>query len=318
MRRKMTALLALFSLGSHPPVLPGQHSVSACKDASSLDIGAAEIGISLGSASRWTGLRVNARDRCLDRVNGLNLTLWTPGNPVGGTVNGLALGLIAPRAARLRGLSIGIAGVLPEREAAGITIGGLGVVSEGRLRGVSVGLLGVVSEGRADGVSIAGLGLVPEGGATGFNLGGLGVVSEGPLSGVNLAGLGIVAERRVSGINLAGLGVVSEEAIQGASAALLGLVSERAISGVSISGIGVISGERVSGITAAIATIDTRDLDGLAVAGWNRVRRRQRGLTIGLFNQAEELNGVQVGLINFAGNQHGLLRWTPILNLHFD
>jgi len=27
---------------------------------------------------------------------------------------------------------------------------------------------------------------------------------------------------------------------------------------------------------------------------------------------------VQLGLLNYAGNNHGLARWLPIINLHLD
>jgi hypothetical protein len=27
---------------------------------------------------------------------------------------------------------------------------------------------------------------------------------------------------------------------------------------------------------------------------------------------------VSIGLLNDAGNNHGLARWTPLINLHFD
>jgi hypothetical protein len=59
-------------------------------------------------------------------------------------------------------------------------------------------------------------------------------------------------------------------------------------------------------------------VNGVSIAGWTRVRHVQRRLSIGLFNQAEELHGVQLGLLYFAGNNHGLARWTPFINLHLN
>ena len=300
-RRSLPVALAL--LGALPfPGSPLIAQVERTEPGSSLDLGVSEIGISIGSSPRWTGVRLNWSDRYLERINGLNVTLWKPGDAVGGEVNGVALGILAPRAARLRGISLGLLGVLPERSATGVTVGGLGVVSEGELRGLSLGLLGVVSDERAVGINVAGLGIVAEGGAVGVNLAGLGTVSEGQVAGINLAGLGVVSERSISGVSLAGLGLVTETRLRGAS----------------VAGLGAVAGRGIDGLAAALVKLDTRDLNGVGVAAWNRVRGRQRGLTVGLFNQVEQLQGVSLGLLNYAGNNHGLARWTPILNLHLD
>jgi hypothetical protein len=284
---------------------------------SSLDLGISGIGLSFGSAPRWSGLRVNWRDRYLERIDGVNITLWKPGDHVGGAVNGLSLGL-GPRAGYLRGVSIGLLGVLPERSAYGVTIGGLGIVADGSVVGLNLGLLGIVTEGRADGLSFAGLGLVSEGGALGINFAGLGVVSEGTVAGINLAGLGLVAERGIHGLNGALLGVVTEGQLRGITVTGLGAVAERDMIGLTIGGLGVVSDRAIQGVAAALLKVDTRELRGISIAGWTRVRQEQRGLSIGLFNQAEELHGVQLGVLNFAGNNHGLARWLPLINLHLN
>jgi len=311
-----TALLVT-SLPTGP--IPSLHAQESTKygGGSSLDLGISGVGISFGGAPRWTGLRFNWRDRYLERIDGLNITLWKPGENVGGSVNGVALGL-GPRAGYLKGVSIGLLGVMPERAAYGVTIGGLGVVAEGSLTGLNVGLLGIVTEGPAYGLSIAGLGLVTEGGATGINVAGLGVVSEGTVAGINLAGLGLVAERGIHGINGALLGVVTERELRGITVTGLGVVAEGNMTGITVGGLGVVSDHAIQGISAALLKVDTQDLHGVSIAGWTRVRHVQHGLSIGLFNQAEELHGVQLGLLNFAGNNHGLARWTPIINLHLN
>lgn len=317
---RLTSLFVALFAGAHPtgliPTLPAQE-YSEDDGGSSLDLGISGVGISFGSAPRWTGLRINWRDRYIERIDGVNLTLWKPEESVGGSVNGLSLGL-GPRAGTLRGVSIGLLGVLPERAAYGVTIGGLAVVAEGSLTGVNVGLLGIVSEGPAYGLSVAGLGVVTEGGARGINVAGLGVVSEGTLAGINLAGLGLVAERGIHGINGALLGVVTERELRGITLTGLGAVAQGDMTGITVGGLGVVSERAVRGLAAALVKVDTRDLRGVSVAGWTRVRHEQHGLSIGLFNQAEELHGVQLGLLNFAGNNHGLARWTPIINLHLN
>src|SRR5690606_41160977 len=56
--------------GPSPDPLPGPGR--------SLDLGIARYGVSFGNSSRWTGVRINWSDRDVQRVDGLNLTLWRP------------------------------------------------------------------------------------------------------------------------------------------------------------------------------------------------------------------------------------------------
>jgi hypothetical protein len=46
------------------------------------------------------------------------------------------------------------------------------------------------------------------------------------------------------------------------------------------------------------------------------VRGPQHGLTIGLYNSAAELHGVQLGVINRAKNNRAPFKILPILNVH--
>lgn len=46
--------------------------------------------ISIGNYPDVAGLRFNFRDRNLERVRGMNLTIWQPHEPVTGTVTGTA------------------------------------------------------------------------------------------------------------------------------------------------------------------------------------------------------------------------------------
>jgi hypothetical protein len=43
----------------------------------------------------------------------------------------------------------------------------------------------------------------------------------------------------------------------------------------------------------------------------------QTGVTVGIYNSAEVLNGVQIGVLNRAKNNPPGLQWLPILNAHF-
>jgi hypothetical protein len=74
----------------------------------------------------------------------------------------------------------------------------------------------------------------------------------------------------------------------------------------------------VEGVSAAIAMMRTEDLRGLSIAGYNEVRGVQTGITIGLYNTADQLNGVQIGLLNRANNNRPPFRLLPLFNAHFD
>jgi hypothetical protein len=73
----------------------------------------------------------------------------------------------------------------------------------------------------------------------------------------------------------------------------------------------------VRGAALSLLMTRTTDLRGVALGPYNEVRGVQQGIAIGVFNRAEELHGVQLGLLNRAGNNRGIFRWLPLLNAHF-
>jgi hypothetical protein len=52
--------------------------------------------------------------------------------------------------------------------------------------------------------------------------------------------------------------------------------------------------------------------------GGVQTSQRQVGLSIGLLNWTDVLHGVQIGLLNHAGNNPPAFRILPILNLNFS
>src|SRR3989442_8759543 len=130
-----------------------------------------DYGVSLGNAPRVNGVRLNVQDAELDRVNGINVTLWKPREPLSGTINGLQLGLL-PGSEQVNGIALGLGGVVAERQLRWISVGGLGAVSNGSLEGVGIGGLGLVANGEIRGVALGGLGSVTNGSLTGIGIGG--------------------------------------------------------------------------------------------------------------------------------------------------
>jgi hypothetical protein len=119
------------------------------------------------------------------------------------------------------------------------------------------------------------------------------------MSGIGVAGLATVAEREIHGLGIAGLATASER-----------------FAGIGIAGLAVATGEEMRGIALAGGVTGAGDLVGLAIAPYNRYEGVQRGLTIGLFNWATELRGVQIGLLNRADNNPAPFRWLPLVNAH--
>ena len=112
-------------------------------------------GISIGNAPRVNGLRINIQDAGLERVNGINITLWKPRDPLSGTVNGLQVGLV-PGSQIVSGIALGVGGVVAERRARWVTVGGLGAVSNGDFSGLVVGGLGTVANRDISGIALGG------------------------------------------------------------------------------------------------------------------------------------------------------------------
>ena len=95
--------------------------------ASSVDLAVQGVGLSLGNSSRITGVRVNFVDDGVERVTGINMTLWKARRNPDAEINGAALGLIGPYARNLRGIAIGGVYTITEQDLRGIAFGGVGV-----------------------------------------------------------------------------------------------------------------------------------------------------------------------------------------------
>jgi hypothetical protein len=349
MQRSFDFLLAGFSfllfVAAAAPV-QAQPDPDSGPRALNLTIG--EVGLSIGDSRRTTGLRLNYRDRALERVNGLNVTLWRPHDDARGTVNGIAAGLPLTGGERLRGIAVG-AGLSAQRAVDGIAVAPFGLGSGGRVRGVAVGGLGLGAGSRAQGVLVGGLGAGAGEQATGILIGGLGagagrrvagIVVGGAgagagesASGVLVGGLGAGTGGRATGLLVGGVGAGAGTTVNGIGLAAIGVGAGDRFNGIGIAGVGVAAGEAFSGLALAGASVVSRRVTGLALAGgytrvndgalrgisvaaYNDIRAPQRGLTIGVYNYARELHGVQLGIVNVARNNPVWARFLPGMNLN--
>jgi hypothetical protein len=312
-----------------------------------IDLTVNNTGIAIGDKPRVNGLRMNFRDRHLELVNGVNITIWSPYEPATGTVNGLALGLPATGAQRIKGIGIGVLGLGAERSITGLGMGGIGIGGGGELRGIMLGGIGVGSGGGMTGLSVGGVGVGSGGPMRGIQIGGVGVGGGGDVSGISIGGVGVGSGGHVTGLAIGGVGVGAGGSFTGIGIGGVGVGSGGDVTGLTVAGVGVGSGGTIKGLTIAGVGVGAPQLQGVAIslagaggvdvhaivltAGYfkvdehgrfdggalasvNNIRGAQHGLTIGLFNYARELHGVQVGLINISDND-GSRRVLPLLSV---
>lgn len=318
----------------------------------SLDIAAGGVGISIGDSRAITGLRVNVRDTRLERVDGVNVTIWKPAKSSGGTVRGLAVGLPYTGANRVVGLGVSVVGLEARESLRGISVSGIGAGAGGDVRGIHVAGIGLGAGGDVRGVAVGGIGIGGGSSLSGVMIGGIGAAAGGNVRGLVIGGIGAGAGGRLEGIAIGGIGVGSAgggrgviaggigagvggdfEGIAlggvgvGAGGVLRGLaiggvgVGASAMHGIGIGGVGV-GGHELRGAFAAIGTIKVSDdglVHGLAVSAFNDARTgSQRGLMIGLLNIADHLHGVQLGVLNIARSNPAGRRVLPVVNWNFS
>ena len=318
-------------------------------------LGSHGSGIGFGNSEYHNGIRFNYRDCGVKEVNGINFTLWEGYQNTlhDFSMNGISIGTF-PVAGSMNGITLGLAGAISMRDMTGVNIGGLALLShKGTITGINVSSLAIVSVGGGiTGFNFGGLALVSPGGdITGINFGGLAVVSpggsiigvnistlalvspKGSITGINFSGLAIVAPGGdITGLNISGLALVSPGGdITGINFSGLALVSpDGDITGINttlgeihcrgnLTGINVagykIKADRITGLTVAPIWIDTESLTGLTLTGYCRVNGTQTGVSIALVNDADYLNGLQIGLLNIARQNSGL-SILPFINLH--
>src|SRR5687767_2326395 len=311
----------------------------------SLDLTVNDVGIAIGDAPRVKGLRINFRDRYLEAVDGINVTVWTPYEHTG-VVRGLAIGLPMTGARRIEGIAVGLFGLGAEESIRGLAIGGIGMgvgesfegIAIGGIgmgagqdfRGIAIAGIGAGAGGSFEGLAVSGIGVGAGGDAKGILIGGIGAGVGGNMRGLSIAGVGLGAGGNVEGITVTGLGLGAGGNVTGVQLSGIGMGVGGTLKWVSVAGLGI-GAPRIEGVAVA-AAVGTQEGRGLIIApgyfrvgnggmmrgvnmsAYNDVRGTQRGLAIGIFNYARHLDGVQVGLLNYAGNKPRGTRLLPILN----
>jgi hypothetical protein len=338
-RSLATAALAATAIAALAPALSAQETHSGPRVRKVL---------SIGHHPRVDGIRINYRDRDVDLVRGANITIWSPYEDFsGGQVIGAAIGLPITVAGDIRGVGLGLAGVGAEEKMRGIMLGGLGVGAGGDVRGLAVGGVGLGAGGSLRGIAVGGIGTGIGGDLRGMAVGGIGAGIGGSVRGMAFGGIGVGAGGSVRGITIGGVGVGVGGSVRGITVGGIGVGSGGGTHGITVGGIGVGTGGTASGITVAglgvgaprirggaaamiVATENARGvviapalfrterggrLTGASLSSVNAIRGTQHGLTIGLVNYAERLQGVQIGVININKGASGPFKVLPFVNV---
>jgi hypothetical protein len=149
---------------------------------------------------------------------------------------------------------------------------------------------------------------------TGLSIGGIGVGVGGSMKGVTVAGIGFGGGADVTGVQVAGVGIGAGGTLKWVSVAGIGIGAQR-IEGVAIAS--AVGAKETSALVIApfyFKIVDGGRANGVNVSAYNQVRGTQQGLAIGIFNYARTLDGVQIGLLNYAGNKSRGSRLLPIFN----
>ena len=308
-------------------------SVPAVATAQSLDLTVNNTGLSIGDSRFVRGVRLNFRDRNLERVDGINATIWYPYDDArGGEVKGLAIGLPTTGARRISGAGIGVFGVGAEEDfhglgvgllgvgtggdAKGIFLGGLGVGAGGDVTGLTLGGLGAGTGGNVKGITIGLLGVGAGGNVTGITFGGLGAGGGGDVKGLTAGLLGTGAGGDITGITIGGLGAGAGGDITGLTIGGLGAGAGGTLRGLTITGLGA-GAPYIRGIVLSVIAAGGHDVKGGVLAPiWFKIESeddgrgelgRVSGVTVSAFNQVKgEQFGLSLGLINFAWELKGV------------
>lgn len=336
-RPRTTRLFALAALLA-PTLLAGQE----------LKLAVGDVGLGIGPVPRLDGLRMNFRDDGrLERVRGVNLTIWAPHDDVRGSVEGLALGVPLTGAYDLSGLAVG-ASVTVMHEFRGLGIAPIGMGAGSDLRGIVLAGIGAGAGGEVSGIVLSGIGVGAGGGISGLIAAGIGAGTGGDLTGIGFGGVGLGAGGAITGLAVGGVGVGAGGSIRGITLSLGGVGAGGDLVGLSLAGLGAgaggeirglafgglgvgapeitgvaasllaAGGERIRGLVLAPAyfrLIEDGEMHGVSVSAFNDIRGAQFGLAIGLLNITEELHGFQVGLVNIARNKEHF-SFLPLVNYH--
>lgn len=152
----------------------------------------------------------------------------------------------------------------------------------------------------------------------GIEIGGIGTYSE-KSNGIQIGGL-TAASDNANGLTIAGI-MAHANKINGVAISPFAINADT-LNGLFVAGFGIAAGDPkfpkkvINGFALAFVAVGAEKVRGISVATIWSYSKEQYGLSIACYNKTDNLHGLQIGLINYAGNNPRLLRWLPIINFH--
>jgi hypothetical protein len=275
-----------------------------------------KYGISIGNSSEFNGIRINYADKNVKKINGLNVTFWfkkvaehrevsrrfqlaeAPNKSA--IINGVTAGVI-PVAGTMQPFNAGLLGLFANKSLNGLSIGGLFAMSD-HINGMCVGGLGLVAPKSINGIAAGGF-----------------AVYSAEINGIPVCPVLVAATNSIRGLTVAGLyagGDTESPEVEMDGLTIAGFfIKGKVINGVPVS-LGLINcSNKLNGLAITAISIKSDILNGAALAGIVNTKTTN-GLTIAIFSRTNDLHGVQIGLLNYAGNNRKGLKMLPVVNLN--
>ncbi len=289
----------------------------------SFTIGKNGNGVSFGNSRRANGLRFNFNDNGIEQINGLNITFWKPYDNQNGTIKGGAIGIWAPDAGIIRGVTLGGLGTRGQ-DVSGLMLNIVGYEGPENFRGLGLGLIASGAGESFTGFAGAPIVVGSAGDFTGIAFSGLIAGTRHDMFGFSSAGAFIGAGNNLTGIQAAGIALGARNRIKGISLGGFFIAAGNRLSGISVAGIGVGSRGSIHGAAASLLFVGVFHkeyngiFEGISISPVNYIQGLLNGLTLGIFNYADSVDGLQIGLLNYIASNPRGLQLLPFFNRQFN
>jgi hypothetical protein len=154
--------------------------------------------------------------------------------------------------------------------------------------------------------------------SNGIEFGAIGTYSK-ICNGIQIGGLAATSDY-ANGLTIAGI-MATANKINGVALSPFAINADT-LNGLFIAGFGIAAGDprtpkkMINGFALAIVAVGAEKVRGVTVSAIWSYSKEHYGLSIACYNKTEILHGLQIGLLNYAGNNPKLVRWLPLINFH--